>query len=179
MICLIGKLKKILEAQGSLNSPQLLWLLLLLISRLLIKERRNPAKPVMLSVLNQRNWFLVLDFGHKKRQRKQGQERIGFCWSAEMWGAQTNFSLSGIEKYMRDIVVSLMRYSLKVQIFSSSIKHLHLGVQFAHGFSETWWNQVFCKVSKIKRRSKTNNQGQIFCNRWFEHRKSSKHSTTA
>ena len=134
MICLIGKLKKILEAQGSLNSPQLLWLLLLLISRLLIKERRNPAKPVMLSVLNQRNWFLVLDFGHKKRQRKQGQERRGFYLSAELWGAQINFPLSGIEKCMRDIVVYLMRYSLKIHIFSPSNHDLHLGVQFVHGF---------------------------------------------
>ena len=173
MICLIGKLKKILEAQGSLNSPQLLWLLLLLISRLLIKGRRNPARPVMLLVLNQRNGFLVLDFGHKKRQRKQGQEKTGFCLIAELWGAQINFPLSGIEKCMRDIVVYLMRYSLKVYIFSPSSHHLHLGVQFVHGFSETWWNQLFFKVSQTKRRSKTIHKGQIFCNRWFEHHNSS------
>ena len=174
MICLIGKLKKILEAQGSLNSPQLLWLLLLLlISKLLIKGRRKPARPVMLFVLNQRNWFLVLDFGHKKQQRKQGQERRGFYLSAELWGAQKDFPLSGIEKCMRDIVVYLMRYSLKIHIFSASSHHLYLGVQFVHGFSETWWNQLFFKVSQTKRRSKTNHKGQIFCNRWFEHHNSS------
>ena len=138
MICLIGELKRILEALRSFNSLQLLWPHLQLLSKLLVRGRRDPARPVVLLMLNQRNWFWVLDFGHKKWQRKQGQERRGFYLSAELLGAQINFPLSGIEKCMRDIVVYLMRYSLKVNIFSSSNYQLHLGVQFVHGFSETW-----------------------------------------
>ena len=125
MSCSIGESKKILEALRSVNSLQLLWPHLLLLWRLLVKERRDPVRPVMLLMINQRNWFLVLAFGLKKWQRNQGPEREGFCWNAEVRGAQISFIQSGIEKCMRDIVMYLKRYLLKILKFSSCNHNFH------------------------------------------------------